>query len=142
MAKPLRLPRLNSAIISGRLTFDPEIRYTSNNSSFCKFSVASNRAYRDQSGNWQEETDFIDVVAWGATAQRFVDQAQKGSAVVVEGRIQTGNWEDRDGNKRKSVEINASRIQVLDMRDSGRTEPDPGRDNVSNDKPVDDDVPF
>lgn len=99
---------LNTAIIMGRLTADPELKFTQSGISVCSFTVAVNRNY---SKGKDQETDFIDVVAWRKTAEFICKYFLKGSMIIVEGRIQTRNYEDKHGNKRKAVEIVANNVQ-------------------------------
>ena len=91
---------LNKAILMGRLTAEPELRRTQSNTAVTSFSLAVNRSYARQGE--QAQTDFIDIVAWGSTAEFVSKWFHKGMLVAVSGRIQTRNWEDRQGNKRKS----------------------------------------
>lgn len=95
----------SKAIITGNLTRDPELRATSGGSSVCSISVAVNRVYRDASGEQKEEVSFIDCSAWGKLAEMISQYAKKGSGVLVSGRLHQRSWEDKDGNKRSSVEI-------------------------------------
>jgi len=99
---------LNSAIIMGRLTASPELKYTTSSIAVCSFTVAVNRNY---SKGKEQETDFIEVVAWRKTAEFVSKYFSKGSMIIVEGRIQTRNYEDKHGNKRKAVEIVANNVQ-------------------------------
>jgi len=95
----------SKAIITGNLTRDPELRSTTGGSSVCSFSVAVNRVYRDNSGEQKEEVSFIDCTAWGKLGEMISQYAKKGSGVLVSGRLHQRSWEDKDGNKRSSVEI-------------------------------------
>ena len=92
---------LNKAILMGRLVADPELRRTPNNNSVTSFTLAVNRSYVRQGE--QPQTDFLDIVAWGKTAEFVSRYFVKGQLVAVAGRIQTRTWEDKQGNKRKSV---------------------------------------
>jgi single-strand DNA-binding protein len=110
----LKIPNLNRVILAGRLTRDPEVRFTPGGVPVANFSIAVNRRFKDkQSGEWRDDTAFIDVVAWQQLAERCRDSLHKGSAVVVEGRIQTRTWETQDGQKRKAFEINAQSVDFL-----------------------------
>ena len=95
----------SKAIITGNLTRDPELRSTTGGNSVCSLSVAVNRVYRDASGEQKEEVSFIDCSAWGKLAEMICQYAKKGSSVLVSGRLHQRSWEDKDGNKRSSVEI-------------------------------------
>lgn len=109
---------LNQVIIMGNLTRDPELRQTPNGQSVCSFSLALNRSYKDQSGEWQEATDYIDVVAWATLAERIAQYLTKGRRALVQGRLQSRSWE-QDGNKRSKVEVLASDVTFLDGRGEG-----------------------
>ncbi|MDX1409573.1 MAG: single-stranded DNA-binding protein, partial [Saprospiraceae bacterium] len=92
----------------GNLGRDPEVRHLEGGSVVAKFPVATNESYRDKSGEWQKITEWHDVVAWRALAERAEKQLQKGSLVYVEGKITHRKWQDRDGNDRWSTEIVAN----------------------------------
>jgi single-strand DNA-binding protein len=111
---------LNQVTIMGNLTRDPELRQTPNGQSVCSFSLALNRSYKDSSGEWQEATDYIDVVAWSTLAERVAQYLSKGRRALVQGRLQSRSWE-QDGNKRNKVEVLANDVTFLDSRggDSG-----------------------
>ena len=95
----------SKAIITGNLTRDPELRSTTSGSSVCSFSVAVNRVYRGADGENKEEVSFIDCLAWGKLGEMIAQYAKKGSGVLVSGRLNQRSWEDKNGNKRSSVEI-------------------------------------
>ncbi|HEX9153792.1 MAG TPA: single-stranded DNA-binding protein [Candidatus Saccharimonadales bacterium] len=109
---------VNQVILMGNLTRDPELRQTPNGQSVVSFSLALNRAYKDQSGEWQEATDFIDVVAWGPLAERVSQYMSKGRRCLVQGRLQSRSWE-QDGQKRSKVEVLANDVTFLDGRGEG-----------------------
>lgn len=115
---------VNQVILMGNLTRDPELRQTPSGQSVCSFSLALNRAYKDQSGEWQEATDFIDVVCWGPLAERVSQYMAKGRRCLVQGRLQSRSWE-QDGQKRSKVEVLANDVTFLD----GRGESDSGGSN-------------
>lgn len=96
----------------GNLTRDPEVRQTPNGSSVCSFSLALNRSYKGADGNWQEATDYIDVVAWGPLGERVAQYLSKGRPCLVNGRLQSRSWE-QDGQKRSKVEVNAQDVTFL-----------------------------
>ncbi|NDD29312.1 MAG: single-stranded DNA-binding protein [Proteobacteria bacterium] len=106
----------NKVILIGRLTRDPELRYTPNGKAVASFSLAIDR----NRGQGQErETDFIDCVVWQQSAEFASKYATKGRLVCVEGRLQTRSWEDKEtGQKRKAVEVVCSDLRLLDKRDS------------------------
>ena len=99
---------LNKIFIMGRLTRDPELRRTQSGTPVTSFSLAVDRDYKTQSG--EKETDFIDVVAWRATAEFVAKYFTKGRMAVVEGRLQIRAWQDKEGNKRRSAEVVADNV--------------------------------
>lgn len=107
---------LNSAIIMGRLTADPELRTTSSNISFVRFTVAVDRAYQKQ--GTERQTDFINVVAWRQTADFVTRYFHKGSMIAVQGSIQTRSYEDKTGAKRTAVEIVADSVSFCGSKAS------------------------
>jgi single-strand DNA-binding protein len=106
---------VNQVIIMGNLTRDPELRQTPSGQSVVSFSMALNRSYKDQSGEWQEATDYIDVSAWGPLAERVAQYMTKGRRALVQGRLQSRSWE-QDGQKRSKVEVLANDVTFLDGR--------------------------
>src|ERR1700744_6700174 len=106
---------LNQVTLMGNLTRDPELRQTPNGQNVTSFSLALNRAYKDSSGEWQEATDYIDVVCWGPLAERVAQYLSKGRRCLVQGRLQSRNWE-QDGQKRSKVEVLANDVTFLDSR--------------------------
>ena len=96
----------NRAIIAGNLTRDPEVRYTVNKRAFARFGIAVNSRWKNANGEMQENTDYINVVAWGNTAETCGKYLKKGSSVLVEGRIRTGSYDAKDGSgKRYTTEV-------------------------------------
>ena len=107
---------LNKCMIIGNLGRDPEMRYTPSGQAVTQFTVAVNRNYRDNQGEWQEDTEWFRVVAWGPLAERTAENLRKGRKVYVEGRIQTRQWEDQSGQKRYTTELIAQTVTALDSR--------------------------
>lgn len=111
---------LNKIIIMGRLTRDPELRRTGSGTAVTSFSLACDRDFKSRSGD--KETDFIEVVAWKNTAEFVSKYFGKGRMAVVEGRLQTRDWTDREGGKRVATEIVADNVYFGDSKrdsDSG-----------------------
>ena len=108
----------NQVILMGNLTRDPELRQTPNGQSVVSFSLALNRSYKDASGEWQEATDYIDVVAWAQLAERVSQYLSKGRRCMVVGRLQSRSWE-QDGQKRSKVEVLANDVTFLDSKGEG-----------------------
>ena len=102
----------NQVILMGNLTRDPELRQTPNGQSVCSFSLALNRSYKGSDGNWQEATDYIDIVAWGPLGERVSQYLSKGRPCLVNGRLQSRSWE-QDGQKRSKVEVVAQDVTFL-----------------------------
>jgi len=114
---------LNRIVLTGRLTADPELRYTQTGRARTRFSIAVNRQYRDQGGNLQQETTFVPVVVWGAQAENCANYLQKGREVAVDGRLRIDTFETQDGERKKVVEIVAQRVEFLGSRREGAAEP-------------------
>lgn len=110
---------LNRIIIMGRLTRDPELRRTQSGTAVTSFSVAVDRDFKSQAG--ERETDFIDVVAWRSTAEFVAKYFTKGRMAVVEGRLQLRDWNDKDGNKRRSAEVVADNVYFGDSKRDGES---------------------
>lgn len=103
----------NKVIIAGNVTKDPELRTTPSGQSVTSFSVATNRRYKDASGELQDTTEFHNIVAWGKLAELCTQLLHKGSGVLIEGRLQTRSWEGQDGVKRQTTEIIAENMVAL-----------------------------
>jgi len=103
---------LNMVILIGRLTRDPELRYTPNGHPVASFTVAVDRPFRGQNG--EKQTDFIDVVTWRKIAEQVTQSLGKGRMVAVEGRLQIRSYDDRNGVRRKASEIVANLVKFLD----------------------------
>lgn len=102
---------LNKAIIIGNLTREPEIKALPSGIQVCSFSVATNRVWKDKNGAKQESVDFHNIVVFGRQAETAGQYLKKGQSVLVEGRIQTRSWDDKDGQKKYRTEIVADRVQ-------------------------------
>jgi single-strand DNA-binding protein len=104
----------NQVILMGNLTRDPELRQTPNGTSVTSFSLALNRSYKGSDGNWQEATDYIDIVAWGPLGERVAQYLTKGRPCLVNGRLQSRSWDDKEtGAKRSKVEVVAQDVTFL-----------------------------
>jgi single-strand DNA-binding protein len=109
----LRLLQLNDVRLVGRLTRDPEVRYTPKGQAVARLDLAVNRRFKDNTGEWREEATFVPVTVWRDAAERCRERLKKGSAVYVEGRLRSSNWETKDGQKRSGIEVEAYRLQFL-----------------------------
>jgi single-strand DNA-binding protein len=103
-------------MIAGNLTRDPILRRTTNGTPVVNFSIASNRKYRDANSQWQEEVCYVGVVAWNRLADSCASRLKKGSAVLIDGELQSHVFKNDDGANRNIVEIKARRIQFLNKR--------------------------
>lgn len=116
----LRLPDLNKVIIAGRLTRDPELRYTANNQAICRFGLANSRYFKKKDGSRGEDTVFVDVSVWDKQAEYVGERLKKGRPVLVEGRLRSDQWDDKStGQKRTKIEVVAIRVVPLDWEDGG-----------------------
>lgn len=102
----------------GNLTRSPEVKQTPSGNSVVTFSLALNRSYKDAQDQWQEATDYVDVVAWGKLADQVAERLDTGSRALVSGRLQSRSWEDKDtGAKRSKLEVLAQDVTFLDAAD-------------------------
>ncbi|MFQ5810042.1 MAG: single-stranded DNA-binding protein [Armatimonadota bacterium] len=127
---------VNNVVLVGRLTRDPEMRYTPNGVAVTNFRLAVDRRPRRDQPREERQADFIDIVTWRQTAEFCGNYLNKGALVSIEGRIQVRDWETQDGQRRRSVEVVAFRVQALESRagrerrqqmagDGGEGEPPP-----------------
>ncbi len=120
---------LNKVTLIGNLGRDPELRYTANGQAVANFTLATTESYSKRDGGREERTEWHRIVAWGKLAEICGEYLAKGRQIYVEGRIQTREWEDKDGNKRWTTEIVARNMQMLGRRSEGGTGtdlPEPG----------------
>lgn len=104
---------LNKVLLIGNLTRAPELRYTPSGTAVADVRLAINRSYTTQAGERRDETHFLTVVVWGRQAETCSEYLDKGSPIFVEGRLQTRDWETKDGQKRNVVEVVAERVQFM-----------------------------
>ncbi len=109
----LKMPEVNLVLIAGNLTKDPTLRHTRSGTPVANFSIASNRRFRNSENQWQEDVCYVGIVAWNRLAESCRSKLSKGSAVLVEGELQSRSWHLDDGTTRSAVEIKARRIQFL-----------------------------
>lgn len=140
---------INRVTLVGRLGADPEIRTLGSGTTVAKFGLATSERYRDRDGNWQEETQWHDVVLWRQLAERAQRSLTKGSLIYLEGKLTHRKWQDRDGNPRKTTEVVGAMVRILD----GRRDEEGGPAPVTSTAPApaphsapgggeDDDLPF
>ena len=146
------MPNYNKVILMGNLTRDPEVRYTSGGTAIAKLGMAVNRRWKNQEGQMQEETTFVDVDAFGRQAETIGQYLKKGRPVMAEGRLKLDQWDDKQtGQKRSKLGVVLENFQFLDSRGEGgggagsysqpespSSSPSGGGGSV----PEDDDVPF
>jgi single-strand DNA-binding protein len=142
----------NRVILVGNLTRDPELRFTPNNTAVSDIGLAVNDRRKNASGEWVDETTFVDVTLWGRTAEVANEYLSKGSSVLIEGRLKLDAWE-KDGKKQSKLRVVAERMQMLGSRGGGGggsgaagrsaakvAEPAGPADELE--APADDDIPF
>ncbi|MBW6514218.1 MAG: single-stranded DNA-binding protein [Candidatus Syntrophosphaera sp.] len=112
----LKLPRLNKVFIAGRITQDLELKYTPKGTPVVNFRVAMDKRFKDEADQWQSVPIFVDVVAWNFNAENICKQAHKGTAVMVEGRIETRSYVDSNNVNRKVFEVIADFVQTLEWK--------------------------
>ena len=125
---------INRVVLTGNLTRDPELRSTGSGMSVCSLRIASNSRRKDGSGNWVEKPNFFDVTVWGAQGENCAQYLSKGRPVAVDGRLDWREWEDKQGNKRQSIDIIADSVQFLGSREGGENG---GRFTPQSDVPAD-----
>ncbi len=148
---------LNKVILIGNLGRDPELRYTANGQPVANFSIATTESWNSKAGERESRTEWHRIVAWGKLAEICGEYLAKGKQVYIEGKLQTREWEDREGNKRQTTEIVARELQMLGRRgdtDGGQGGGDfggggPGPSDSGSSEPVSmpesqgsDDIPF
>ena len=135
---------LNVIVVMGRLTRDPELRRTQSGTAVTSFTLAVDRDFKSADGT--KETDFIDVVAWKGTAEMVSKYLSKGRMAVVKGRLQLRDWQDKEGNKRRSAEVMAESVFFADSRAAGSgtsAQPStPGFSEIAEADEPDEDLPF
>ncbi|MEJ2111873.1 MAG: single-stranded DNA-binding protein [Acidobacteriota bacterium] len=144
---------LNKIMLIGNLGKDPEIRYTPDGTPVANFSLATSENWTDKSGSRQEHTEWHTIVAWSRLADLSKKYLSKGRQVYIEGRVRTREWNDRDGNKRRTTEVIATQMVLLGSRsqssDAGvqpmetarRADPEPD-DSFMDSGITDNDIPF
>jgi single-strand DNA-binding protein len=133
----LKLPRINRVMLAGRVTRDFTLRYTASGVPVAMFSVAFNRSVRGADGHWTEVPGFINVLVSHRLAELCAEHLKKGSAVYLEGRLQTRKFEARGGASRSVLEIKADQVQFLD-----RSTPESAPHKADQPKAVEGDLPF
>lgn len=110
---------MNKVVLVGRLTAKPELRYTSSNTAYTRFSVAVNRNFTNANG--ERQADFINVVAWRKQAETIARYFDKGNLIGIEGRLQTGSYDDKEGNKRYTVDVALDNFEFLESKNKSQS---------------------
>ena len=117
---------VNKVILIGNLGRDPELRYTQGGQGVANFTLATNERWKDKDGQNQERTEWHRIVVWGKQAENCAQYLQKGRSCYIEGRLQTREWEDKEGHKRQTTEIVAQNVTFLGGRDGAQRGPGAG----------------
>ena len=140
---------VNKVILVGNLGRDAELRYTPGGAAVATLNLATTEVWNDKQGQRQEKTEWHRVVLWGKQAETLQEYLVKGKQIYVEGRLQTRQWDDKDGNKRYTTEIKADRVTLLSSGGGGRSggmertaSHAPGGDEPPVEPITDDDIPF
>lgn len=131
---------LNKVIQIGRLTKDPELRYTQGGSSVANFSIAVNRSYKVNDEK-REETSFFNCIAWGKLGEIIAEHCKKGQRIGIDGRLQQRSWDDNEGKKRYSIEIVVDNFQFLSSKGEAAPDEVPASEPESS-EPIDENIPF
>jgi single-strand DNA-binding protein len=145
---------VNKVILIGNLGRDPETRQLESGTKIAKFSLATNENYRDRNGEWQQKTEWHNIVFWGNLAERAEKYLHKGNTIYIEGKLSTRKWQDENGNDRYTTEVTGLTYKILDKRENTDTQhiaenkpadnivkPTEPDDNIKQDDQVDD-LPF
>ena len=114
----LKMPDINNILIAGNITSEPTFRRTSNGTPVTNFYLVSNRKFKDNTGQWRENLCYVGVVAWYKLAEVCYETLQRGSAVLIDGELQSRPWRNEDGSTRNVIEVKARRIQFLNKKSS------------------------
>ena len=122
----IRIPEQNIVMLTGRLTHDPELRFTQKGQGVCSFDIAVNKRYKDQTtGEWKDQTTYVPITVWGPMGEKCKERGKKGSPVHVEGRLKSDEYTDKNGQKRKGLKVVASRVQFLAVASAGDADAPP-----------------
>lgn len=150
------MPNLNKALLMGNLTRDPEIRVLPKGTQVCQFAIAINRSFKLESGETKEEVTYVDIEAWGKTAETIAKYFTKGKPIYVEGRLKLETWEDKTTKEKKSrMKVVLEQFQFLESKGGGGQQssaagaepsaapaPRPSRAPAPAQQNLDEDVPF
>jgi len=125
---------LNRVILAGNLTRDPQVRFLANEKAVAQFGIAINRRFKDANGQQKDETTFVDVEAWGRTAELIGQYLTKGRGCFIEGRLKLDSWDDKEtGQKRSKLLVVADNVQFTDSKGDGAARPRTGGDDSESD---------
>ncbi len=113
---------VNKVLVLGHLGQNPELKYTPSGSAVCNFTVATSESYKKKDGSKEEKTEWHRIVSWGKTAENVNKFLSKGSLAFVEGKLETRSWEDKNGQKRYTTEIVASRVDFVGSKGQAKVE--------------------
>lgn len=134
---------LNKVLLIGNTGRDPEVRYTASGTAVASFSLATSEKFKNKGGEWEERTEWHNVILWGRLAEIAGEYLTKGKTVFIEGRLQTRKWQDRDGKDRFTTEIVGEKMQMLSRKEgNGRTAESASSFSEPAPLPNDDDEPF
>src|SRR5574343_1954335 len=120
---------VNKVILIGNLGKDPEIKFLDGNIARVNFSLATTESYKDKNGNRVDQTEWHNIVMWRSLAETAEKMLKKGTQVYIEGKLQTRQWNDKDGNKRSTTEVVAETFKILQRRDANSSNSSEGSDN-------------
>ena len=133
---------INKVTLIGNLGKDPEVINTNNGTQVTKFSLATSESWKNkQTGEWDEKTEWHNVVLFGNSAERAGQQLVKGNKIYLEGKITYGSYEDKDGNKRYTTDIVGNYFRFLGQKENSNDAP-PVSAHIANDEPIEEDLPF
>jgi single-strand DNA-binding protein len=141
----LSMIELNKVFLAGRLTQDPELRYTPSGVAVTTLRMAVNTTFFPRDGEKKEEVLYIDVVVWQKRAESCVEYLRKGSPLFIEGRLRSRRWETQDGQKRTTIEVQADRVQFMEWKDDGASSRPQSSSNFEQSQSSpdqNDDIPF
>jgi len=149
----LRVPDLNRVFIAGRLTRDPELKYTASNRPYCRFGIANTRYYRTKEGDRRDETTYVTISTWDRQAEWIGERLRKGRPVLIEGTLRSYEFDDKNtGQKVARLEVQAQRVTPLDWDEEGRGasrppqepayEAQPPEPRLNDEPEPEDDIPF
>ena len=142
---------LNKVMLIGNVGKDPEIRHLGNDSMVANFPLATSERFKDKNGEWQDQTEWHNIVCWRVLAERVEKYVKKGAQLYIEGRIRTNSWVDQSGQKKYTTEIVADNMQMLDSKGGTGGAPSSTSNASASSQPMetapaldsfDDDVPF